>query len=193
MAMYRSETYEPRPHRLTVEDYYRMAEVGILGPEDRVELIDGRVIDMSPPGELHVGTVFQLDDLLRQVLGGRALVAVQSPTLLGRYSLPQPDIALLHPRPDFYKSALPQPRDVLLVIEVADSSLRYDRGEKAALYARHGIREYWLIDVRGKRLLRYRDPGGAGYERVDEPDLGAPVDIPGIAGASVALAALFAD
>lgn len=152
MAMHRSETYEPRAHRLTAEDYYRMAEVGILGPDERLELIDGEIIDMAPPGELHTGTVLQLDRLLQRTLGDRCIVLCQSPTLLGRYSLPQP-----------------------------------------ALYAEHGIPEYWLIDVRGKRLTRHRDPSAEGYARVDEPDLGAPVEVPGIAGVSVALAALFAD
>jgi Uma2 family endonuclease len=170
-----------------------MAEVGILGPDERVELIDGEIIDMPPPGELHSGTVDQLAYLLINAVGGRAIVRNQNPTVLGRHSAPQPDLALLRPRTDFYKSAQPQAADVLLMIEVADSSLRFDRDVKSALYARHAIPEFWLIDVRGKRLTRYGSPRAAGYARVDEPDLGAPVEIPGLAGASVALAALFAD
>jgi Uma2 family endonuclease len=191
--MYRSETFEPRPRRLTVEDYYRMGEVGILGADDRVELIDGEIIDMPPPGELHVGTVNQLQRLLDRVVGDSAIVSSQNPAVLGRHSAPQPDLALLRPRRDFYKSALPRAADILLVVEVADSSLRFDRDVKAALYAEHAIPEFWLIDVRGKRLVRYRDPRAKGYVRIDEPDLGAPLEIPGLAGASVALAALFAD
>ena len=158
--MYSLTTDEPRRHSLTVEDYYRMAEVGILGPDDRVELIEGEIIDMPPPGELHAGTVSQLDHLLQRAVGDRAIVFVQNPAVLGRYSAPQPDLALLRPRPDFYKSALPRSGDILLIIEVADTSLRYDRDVKVGLYARHTIPELWLIDVRGKRLTRYRDRGG---------------------------------
>jgi Uma2 family endonuclease len=193
MAMYRSETHEPRPRRLTVEDYYRMAEVGILGPDDRVELIDGEIIDVPPPGELHAGTVAQLNRLLERVVGNSAIVWSQNPAVLGRYSVPQPDVALLRSRADFYKSGLPRAGDVLLLVEVSDSSLHFDRDVKAALYAEHAIPEFWLVDVRSKRITRYRDPRGRGYMRVDEPDLGAPVEIPGLADTSVALAALFAD
>src|SRR5688572_11924143 len=113
--MYSPTTTEmPRRHSLTVEDYYRMAEVGILGPDDRVELIEGEIIDMPPPGELHSGTVAQLHYLLQRAVGDRAIVFDQSPAILGRYSAPQPDLALLKPRTDFYKSALPRPADILL-------------------------------------------------------------------------------
>lgn len=183
----------PRRHRLTVDDYYRMAEVGILGPRDRVELIDGEIIDMAPVAELHGGTVAQLHRLLDRAAGDRAIPWVQSTIVLGRHSAPEPDLALLRPRADFYKSGLPRPADILLVVEVADSSLRYDRDVKAALYARHAVPELWLGDVRAKRLVRYRDPGAEGYARMDEPDLSAPVPIPGVDGATVSLAALFAD
>jgi Uma2 family endonuclease len=192
--MYSLTTDEPRRHSLTVEDYYRMAEVGILGPDDRVELIEGEIIDMPPPGELHAGTVSQLDHLLQRAVGDRAIVFVQNPAVLGRYSAPQPDIALLRSRADFYKSALPRSGDILLVIEVADTSLRYDRDVKVGLYARHTIPELWLVDVRGKRLTRYRDPTAAGaYSRVDEPDLGSPVEVGGLPGVGMDLDAVFAD
>ena len=170
-----------------------MAEVGILGPDDRVELIEGEIIDMPPPGELHAGTVSQLDHLLQRAVGDRAIVFVQNPAVLGRYSAPQPDIALLRSRADFYKSALPRSGDILLIILVADTSLRYDRDVKVGLYARHTIPELWLIDVRGKRLTRYRDPTAGAYSRVDEPDLGSPVEIGGMPGMAVDLDAVFAD
>src|SRR5690606_27297969 len=119
MAMHQMEGHPPRPHRLTVDDYFRMAEVGILGPDDRVELIDGEIIDMPPPGTLHVGTVNQLADVLHEAIRGRAIVHTQNPVVLGRYSAPQPDVALLRRRADYYKSALPRPADMLLAIEVA--------------------------------------------------------------------------
>ena len=182
----------PRHRRLTVEDYYRMGEVGILQPNERVELIEGKIIDMAPPGDLHAGTVNQLANLLQRAAGDRAIVGVQNPVMLDRYSEPQPDLALLVPRADFYKSARPRPGDVLLVIEVADTSLSYDRDVKVSLYARHGIPEVWLVDVRGKRLTRYRDPADGAYTRVDEPDVGVPVELGALAGVRVELGAVFA-
>jgi Uma2 family endonuclease len=118
-------------------------------------------------------------------------VLTQNPILLGLYSEPQPDCALAKPSKDFYRSGHPQPDDLLLVVEVADSSLRFDRDIKSALYARHGVPEMWLIDVRAKRLTRYRDPTGGAYRRVDEPDLGAPIDLPTSPNLRVELAPLF--
>lgn len=181
----------PRRHHLTVDDYFRMAEVGILGPDDRVELIEGEIIDMSPIGPPHAGTVTQLRDLLQRAVAERAIVYEQNPAVLGRYSAPQPDLVLLVPRTDYYKSRHPRPSDMLLLVEVADSSLRYDRNVKAGLYARHAISEYWLIDVRGKRLIRHRAPQGEAYARVDEPDLGRALEIGALPGIALELAQLF--
>ncbi len=193
MAMQLQDTDAPRRHRLTVEDYYRMADVGILGPEDRVELIDGEIIDMAPVGELHGGTVAQLDHLLQRLVGDRAIVFVQSTAVLGRYSAPEPDLALLRPRADFYKSALPGSDDILLIMEVADTSLRHDRDVKAALYARHGIPEFWLVDVRGKRLTRHRNPADTGYALVDVPDVNDPVAPARLPGVRIDFAAVLAN
>ena len=170
-----------------------MGEVGILHPEARTELIDGEIIDVAPPGSLHAGTVNQLSSLLQKAVGDHAIVLVQNPISLGRYSEPQPDCTLAKPRRDFYRSAHPQPEDLLLVVEVADSSLRFDRDVKSALYARHGVPELWLIDVRAKHLTRYRDPVGGVYRRVDEPDVLAPVDLPAGPNLRVQLGALFED
>jgi|SRR5690606_726642 len=185
----------PRRHSLTVDDYFRMVEVGILAPDDRVELIEGEIIDMPPIGEMHAGTVAQLDHLFHRALGdsARAIVFVQSPMILGRYSAPQPDIALLVPRADYYKSGLPRSADVLLVVEVADATLRFDREVKASLYAGHAIAEYWLVDVRGKRLIRHRGPRNGVYTRVDEPDPVSPVEIGALPGVTMNLSELFAD
>jgi Uma2 family endonuclease len=183
----------PRRHRLTVEEYNRMGEAGILDPEARTELIDGEIIDMAPPGSLHAGTVSQLDRLLQRAVGDQAIVLAQNPILLGMYSEPQPDCALAKPRKDFYRSGHPQPDDLLLVVEVADSSLRFDRDVKSKLYARHRVPELWLIDVRAKRVTRYRDPVGRAYRRLDEPNVGAPIDLPGGLNLRVELAPLFED
>jgi len=182
---------EPRRHRLTVADYYRMGEVGILAPDSRVELIDGEIIDMAPPGSLHAGTVNQLTLLLLRALGERALLQVQNPVRLDAYSEPQPDLALLRPRADFYKSRHPRPGDVWVVIEVADTSLRYDRDVKAGLYARNGIAELWLIDVQDHRLTRYRGPAKGSYGHVDQPDLGLPLTIDALPDALIDLSKLF--
>ena len=125
-------------HRLTVAEYHRMAETGIFSPDARVELIEGEVIDMPPIGSLHAGTVDYIANALRLAYGGQVIVRTQNPIRLSQHSEPQPDIALLRPRPDFYRNAHPTPVDVFLTIEVADTTLAYDTQIKLPLYARHG-------------------------------------------------------
>lgn len=172
-----------RRHTFTVADYYRMADTGILGPEARVELVDGEIIDMPPIGSQHAGTVRQLSRILQNAVSDRAMLLIQDPVSLNEYSEPEPDIALLRPRADFYKSVHPSAADVLLIIEVAETTLRYDRQIKAPLYARHGIAEYWIVDLEGRRLLRHRDPHEVTYALVDEPSLSeriAPGAMPGL-------------
>jgi Uma2 family endonuclease len=181
----------PRRHRYTVADYHRMAEAGILAPNARVELIEGEIIDMAPPGDAHAGTVDQLAQVLGAAMAARAHVRVQNPLLLGEHSEPQPDIAVLKARSDFYKTRRPRPWDVLLVVEVADTSLRYDRDEKIPLYAQHGIPEAWLVDLTAPRLVRFRDPRQGAYATVDAPDLGSPLEIAALPGARIDLGTLF--
>jgi Uma2 family endonuclease len=182
---------EPRRHRLTVADYYRMGETGILAPDARVELIDGEIIDMAPIGSPHVSAVLQLDYFLKAAVAGKALVLVQGPIALGDYSAPQPDLAVLRPRADYYRSSLAVPADVLLVVEVAQSSLRHDRDDKIPLYARHGVQEAWLVDLEAKRLVRYRNPQQDTYALFDEPDLGLPLGIGALPEALLDLGTLF--
>jgi Uma2 family endonuclease len=189
--MSRPAAEEPRRHRLTVADYYRMGEVGILAPDARVELIDGEIIDMAPIGTGHVSGVLQLDYTLKDAVKGKALVLVQAPVLLGDYSAPQPDLAVLRPRADYYRSSLPSAADVLLIVEVAQSSLRFDRDVKIPLYARHGIPEVWLVDLKAQRLVRYRNPQQRAYTLIDEPDLGAPLEIAALPETRLDLSALF--
>lgn len=177
----------PRRHRLTVDDYYRMAEVGILAPEARVELIDGEIIDMAPPGSPHAAAVLYLTEVLVRAVEGRASVLVQNPVCLSEYSEPQPDLALLRRRDDFYRERHPRADDVLLIIEVAATSLRFDRETKIPMYARHGIPEMWLVDLGGRRLSRYRAPQHGSYTLVDEPDLGTALEVAAIAGVAVDL------
>lgn len=181
----------PRRHRLTVSDYYRMAEVGILAPDARVELIDGEIFDMAPPGSLHAATVRRLNEIFVRIAGASATVLVQDPVRLSELSEPQPDLALLRDRDDFYSQNHPGPADVLLVVEIADSSLRFDRDTKVSLYAAHGIPEMWLVDLRGRRLIRHRAPRQGRYTHVDEPDLSAPVELSALSGVDVDLQLLF--
>lgn len=152
--------------RFTVEEYYLMAKAGILGEDDRVELIDGEIVEMPPIGIPHASHVDLLTQLFILRLGGRAIVRVQNPVRLGEHSEPQPDIALLRPRDDFYAAAHPGPSDVLLIIEIADTSIDYDREVKGPLYARAGIPEYWLVDLAGQRIEIYRDPRAGEYRQV---------------------------
>ncbi len=150
-------------HLLSVSDYYRMAETNILTENDHVELIDGELFDMAPIGSFHAGVVTRLSRLLIQKLGELAIVTVQNPLYLAEFSAPEPDIAVLKPRVDDYMQSLPTPKDVLLVIEVADTSLYYDRNIKLPLYAKHQIPEVWLIDVKEKRLDIYQQPDNGYY------------------------------
>ena len=152
--------------RFTVADYHRMAEAGILHEDDRVELIEGEIVQMSPIGSKHAGNVDRLAHFFLPRLQGRAIVRVQNPIQMGDYSEPEPDLVLLRPRDDFYTSAHPTPADVLLVIEVAETSAAYDRQDKAALYARGGIPEYWVADLGQASLIVYCDPTPDGYTTV---------------------------
>ena len=148
----------PARHRISVDAFHRMGEAGILGVADRVELIDGEIIDMSPIGALHAAIVARLASYFSQRLGGVAVVWCQNPVRLDDTSEPEADIAILRPRADFYMTAHPGPTDVLLVIEVADASLAYDIGTKMPLYARHGIPEAWVIDAATRRTRVFRQP-----------------------------------
>lgn len=149
----------------TVKEYYKMAEAGILHEDDRVELIEGEIVQMPPIGSYHAGDVNRLAEIFFTRVGRRAIVSVQNPIRLSEYSEPQPDVALLHRRPDFYTTAHPGPQDVLLVVEVADTSADYDREVKALLYARAGIREYWLWDLAGETVEVYQQPSPEGYQQ----------------------------
>ncbi len=149
--------------QFTVTDYARMVETGILSEDDRVELIDGDVRAMSPIGPLHAAIVKRLNALLNQALGDTAIVSVQDPIQLGDYSEPEPDLAVLRSRPDYYANSHPQPEDILLLVEVSDSSLEYDRDEKIPRYAMAHIPEVWIVDVHGEAIEQYSQPRTGSY------------------------------
>jgi Uma2 family endonuclease len=179
----------PRPHRLTVHDYYRMAEVGLLSPGDRTELIEGEIIDMPPIGSKHASVVTLLNRRLMRAVDDAVEVRVQSPVRFMPRSEPQPDFALVRHTPDAYRHGHPTAKDVLLLIEISDSTLRYDLEEKARLYATHRIPEYWVVDLVNRRIVRHRAPHRAGYEQRDDVAAGVvPLPTP---GAEISLAELF--
>lgn len=154
----------PRPrHRFTVEDYRRMIEVGILGEDARVELIGGEVVRMSAMNARHGAAIRQLDKRLQRTLGETASIGVQLPITIPPYDEPEPDVAVLRAREDEYALAKPTPADALLLIEVSDSTLAYDRDVKLGIYARAGIPESWLVDLtpRGDAIERHTEPDPA--------------------------------
>lgn len=173
-----------RRHRLTVAEYHRMAETGVLAPDARVELIDGEIVDLAPIGTRHRSTVKRLLHLFSDAVARQAIVAVQDPVRLGDRSEPQPDLMLLAPREDFYASAHPVASDVLLLIEVSDTTARYGRIIKLALYARHGVQEVWIVDLDNRVMRVCRSPVGDAYTDVTEtttPGVLSPQALPGVA------------
>lgn len=152
--------------QFTVTEYDRMIETGILQEHDRVELIDGEILEMSPIGSRHAACVNRLNALLTQLAGQQAIVSVQNPVRLGDYSEPEPDIAVLKPEPHYYLHAHPAEDDILLLIEVAETSLEYDREVKIPRYAEAGIAEVWLLDLPHQVVSVYTQPQDATYQRI---------------------------
>ncbi len=140
-----------------------MAWAGILSEDDRVELIEGEIVEMPPIGSRHAACIKRLNNLFSRQVGGRAIVGVQDPIRLGEHSEPQPDVTLLRYRPDFYAGSHPGPEDILLLVEVSESSPEYDRQVKVPLYGRAGIREVWLVDLAAEAVEVYRGPSSEGY------------------------------
>ncbi|WP_258359857.1 Uma2 family endonuclease [Moorella sulfitireducens] len=154
--------------RFTVDEYYQMARAGILGEDERVELIEGEIIEMVPIGVKHAACVRRLDRIFNSLVGNRALIDTQNPLRIDKYSEPQPDLTLLKPRNDYYGAFHPRPDDVLLLVEVADTSLAYDREAKVPLYARAGVNEVWLVDLQAHQVTAYRQPSPSGYSEIKE-------------------------
>jgi Uma2 family endonuclease len=151
-------------HRFSVKEYYRMAETGVLQPDARVELLNGEIIDMSPIGPFHGGVTNYLIEVFASAKSrGRWMTTVQNPVRLDDHSEPQPDVMLLKPVPDFYRRRHPQPADVFLLVEVADSSVAADREDKLPAYGRAGIAEVWIVDLNELTVEVYREPHFTGY------------------------------
>lgn len=167
--------YEKRFFNAT--EYYRMAEAGVFSPDDRVELIEGEIVKVSPVGSRHAACVRRLDALLNRAAGHVVQVSVQSPVRLSNFSEPQPDIVLLEPRDDFYANAHPTPADVLLIIEVSETSVEYDRGIKLPLYARAEIPQVLIVNLLGGVVEIYAEPVDGAYYKFMRVQRGESVDI----------------
>jgi Uma2 family endonuclease len=148
--------------RISVERYQRMVAAGVLTKYDRIELIEGDLLDMAPIGSRHAALSMRLTKLFVRGVGDAAEVSVAGPIRLGDFSEPQPDLSLLRPLTD-YAARIPEPGDVLLLVEISDSTLVFDQTTKLALYAGHGIIEYWIVDVEGSRVFIYRSPVAGAY------------------------------
>jgi Uma2 family endonuclease len=182
----------PRPHRITVDEYHRMAEVGLLAPDARVELIEGVIIDMAPIGPPHCSAVDLLTELLVLAVSGRAIVRTQGSVRLNRWSEPQPDIAVLKSRLGRYRQAHPSGKDIYLVIEVSESSLKFDLNAKAKLYARYGVPEVWVADLNANVLHFFRGRTDVGYREVTSTRTPGVLEVPSL-GVAIDLSKLFAD
>src|SRR5713101_8781663 len=175
----------PTVHRFTRDEYYRMAEAGLFRDE-RVELLEGEIISMSPQNTPHASTVYRLDSRLQQQIGNTTCIRCQLPIVLNDWSEPEPDIAVCVPDPDDYGRAHPQPGQILLLIEVSDASFPYDRGQKTAAYAASGIPELWIVNLPDRRIevLTDPDPGSQSYRKQQHAFEGDVLSLPG--GGSIA-------
>ena len=176
-----STAFKPTRTRFTVEQFHEMGRAGILSADCRVELIEGELIDMAPIGSLHASVVAALSTLFARQVGDEVVVWTQNPISLPPEDEPLPDIALLRQSSDRYRGSLPVANDVLLLIEVADTTLQHDRATKLALYARHGVREVWIVNLVDRVVEVYREPSNSAYrvklER-NAADVVAPVALP---------------
>jgi Uma2 family endonuclease len=173
-------------HRWTVDDYHRMAEVGLLEPDARVELIEGEIVEMAPIGDPHIAVSIQLNHLLVAAVGARGRVSAANPVRLNPHSELQPDFSVLRPRADF-RARGPRPEDVMLVVEVSDTTLRVDRRVKCPLYVRAGIPEYWIVNLEAGYIEVHRSPKGDTYASVERKGPGDVVTIEALPGVTIAV------
>lgn len=183
----------PPPRPITVDEYYDMDRTGLLEPDARVELIEGEVIHMPPIGSRH-GSIGQfLDRLLDRALADRALVRNQLPVRLDNLSEPVPDLAVVKPRADRYARSHPTATDVFLIVEVSRSTLRYDTNVKVPLYARHGIPEVWIVDLKNNQFRTYRSPSDGCYRDITSVAKPGKTPVPGVLHVTVDLSELLID
>jgi Uma2 family endonuclease len=180
-------------YAFSVEEYHKLADAGVLHEDSRVELIEGELIKMPPIGPPHASNVETLAELLMLKLARRAIVRIQDPIWLNDHTEPEPDLVIAKLQPGRYRKSHPRPEDVLLIVEVADSTLEYDRKVKMPLYAEHGIAEAWLLDLTAKQLEIYLEPSNNGYRQCLKPPRDAVITPTPFPDVQVNLAELFAD
>jgi Uma2 family endonuclease len=178
-------------HRLTVDDYYRMAESGVLAPDARVELIEGEVIDMAPMGSKHYWAMRQLDELLRAAVSDQAVVTCQLPLRLSNRSEPVPDFCVVSRPESNAAKGLPSGEEAWLVIEVSDSTLSVDARIKAPMYAAGGVGEYWVVDLQHAKLHRFTEPKQGRWTKIESVAKPGRIPVPRLIGAEIDLASLF--
>jgi Uma2 family endonuclease len=183
--------YQVPRYRLTVHDYHRLGEAGVLGEDDRVELLEGQLIEMSAIGPRHALAVDALTELLVMAAAGRAAVRVQNPIVLDDTSEPQPDFTLVRRPWEGYPNAHPKAPDVYLLIEVADSSLDFDLGAKLELYAWAGIREFWVVDLTSNRVLVHRSPSDGKYLTITSADLAGTLQVEALPDVTIPAVRIF--
>ncbi len=187
-SRYRRHT-QPTPQG-PVADYHRLAEIGILGEDDRVELLDGQVAVMSPVRPRHAGCVGALNRMLSRLVGDLGIVRVQNPVVLGEHTEPAPDMVVARGRNHGYRREHPRPEDVLLLIEVAESSLDLDRDLKIPLYAEAGVPEVWLVDLEAEQVEVYRRPSPAGYREMTRSGRGETVTAVNLPGFEIPISSI---
>jgi Uma2 family endonuclease len=175
-------------HAFTVQEWHHMGKTGLFGEDARMELLDGEVIEMAPIGSRHAGCVKYLARALIVAAGDRAVVAIQDPVVLDHRSEPQPDLAVLAPRSDGYRESHPTPPEIILLIEVSDTTLAFDRDIKAASYARAGVPECWIVDLAGDQVLVMRDPSPSGYGDVRRAERDDQVGVEALPGVIIEVA-----
>ena len=181
---------EPRRYKFSLDEAYVIGETGIFRGK-RVELIGGQFLVKEPPSSFHAGMVNRLLNRLTEMAGSRTIVSAQNPVVLSQFDVPEPDIAILKPRDDFYTSQHPEPEDVYLVVEVSNTSLRYDQSTKGSLYAAAGIGSYWIVDMNAEIVLVHEDPTPDGYDTVRTVERGATLTVPGPVNAAISVGDLF--
>jgi len=181
-----------RPRLWTVEEYHQMREREVLHPEERVELLQGQVLQMAPKNPPHAATNLCAANLLNQRLVGKALVRIQDPIALSSFSEPEPNIAVVHWKKGYYGDRHPLPSEVYLLIEIADTTLKFDRTEKAPIYATAGITDYWILDVNTKQIYVLRQPHQGRYQEETILDETATISLLAFPEITIAVDQLFA-
>jgi Uma2 family endonuclease len=174
-------------HAFTVNEWHRMGDAGLFGDNARMELLDGEVIEMSPIGSPHASCVARLNFLLMQAVGPSALIFPRNPVVLDEHSEPQPDIALLAPRADGYSRSHAVPGEILLLIEISDTTLAFDRDQKSFLYARSGVRQLWIVDLTGEQIPVMGSPGPDGYRHAHSSRRGGQLAVEALAGVRISV------